>query len=700
MSDAYMAENDAPSPQMQASPAVQSSEPAENPAANALALKLLAEVERAEKKWAPAFKKMRANMRYASGKQYRTVGAAVNEDDPYTDDRLKVEIVQRHVGQRTAALYARNPTIVAKRRPQLDFAIWDGKPDSLMKVAMRFSETGVITPEDEALFQDVQQGMSRRQMMTRIGQTLQITFRHFMDNADPPFKLQAKQLIPRILTCGVAYIKPDYQRIMGKNPDEAARLNDAVTQLARIDRLRSEGAAGKFDEDDAEYARLQLLVRELTDQPDVVLREGLTFSFPRSTTILPDDRMTAIEGFLGTHWVAEVHHMTVEDIFETYGTDVSKSYTSYSPGKNGAYKSDKKGDYACVYVMYHKRDNIVYVLCKGFNSFLKEPASPDVYIKSFYPWVPILFNRAEDDENPFPRADVELLMPLQNELNRTFESLRQHRIASRPLYVTPPGALEDEDKESLANHPAHAIIELANLPEDGAVDWVLKQVDKAAIDPNVYATAPIYEAIARVVGGPDVAMGGNSRGSATGDSIAEAGRVSALSSNADDLDEALSQLAEIGGGILLLEASPELVKEIAGVGAVWPQFTRHAIANELFLSVKGGSTGRPNKAQDIAMFERMYPFLVQIGGLSQEAIAEYALTLMDDTLDLAEFMAPGAPSIVAANANMQPSTGDPNNDPQAQGGQGGNNSRKANGTSGGGQPAYPASTQSASNSPS
>lgn len=650
----------------------------------ALVTKMQGEIENAEKKWAPVFKQMKANMKYAAGKQYKKpVG---------DDDRLKVEIVQRHVAQRTAALYARNPTVVAKRKPRLDFVVWDGKPDTLLKAAASYAETGVLTPQHEQLFNDVQQGFQRRKMMNKLAKTLELLYAHFVDMQDPPFKGQAKRAVPRTITCGVAYGKVGYQRIMQKRPETEVRLDDATTQLAVIERLRASGRDDKLKDTDAEYERLTMLIRQLGNQPEIVLREGLVFNFPRATSILPDCRLEALEGFVGTHWVAEKFYMSTDDVKETYGKAVSKDNVKTYSLVGDVHKPDKRGDLICVYEVYHKRDGMVYVLTPGHKDFLREPQAPDVYVRSFYPWFPLVFNRHEDEDCPFPRADVELLMPLQNELNRTFESLRQHRVASRPLYVSPPGALEEEDKENLSKHEAHDIIELANLPEDGKIDWVLKQVDKAAIDPNVYTVQPIYEAIGKVVGGPETAMGGVSRGSATGDSIAEASRVSALASNADDLDDWLTQIAEAGGGILLLNAQAETVQEVVGPGYVWPELRREDVAREVYLSIRGGSTGRPNKAQEIANFERMYPLLVQLTGISQDELTEYALSLMDDTIDLADFVSPGAPSLVSMNANSQPGTGDPKNDPYSQGDKGGDNKAQTDRPSRGGQPGYPTGT--------
>ena len=52
-------------------------------------------------------------------------------DSSWDDQKYVANILQRHVHQRTAALYAKNPKPVAQRRRRLDYDLWDGDDKTL-----------------------------------------------------------------------------------------------------------------------------------------------------------------------------------------------------------------------------------------------------------------------------------------------------------------------------------------------------------------------------------------------------------------------------------------------------------------------------------------------------------------------------------------------------------------------------------------
>ena len=64
--------------------------------------------------YAEAFETMRADQRFVRGAQWK---------DP--TDKYVANIAHRHVQQKTAFLYAKNPKVVAKTRPRLSGKVWD-----------------------------------------------------------------------------------------------------------------------------------------------------------------------------------------------------------------------------------------------------------------------------------------------------------------------------------------------------------------------------------------------------------------------------------------------------------------------------------------------------------------------------------------------------------------------------------------------
>src|SRR5690554_3843806 len=162
-------------------------------------------VKRAKAHHADAFERMREDMRFARGLQWA-------DQKDLKDSRYVANIVQRHLRQREAALYARNPKAVAYRRTTLDFPVWDGEPQSLMQaqqtmmmaqqVMAQAQQTGDMQMAEQAMMQmqqaqsvlqDYQQGMARRNMLDKMGKSLEVVWKHQAGEQQPPFKSSMKR---------------------------------------------------------------------------------------------------------------------------------------------------------------------------------------------------------------------------------------------------------------------------------------------------------------------------------------------------------------------------------------------------------------------------------------------------------------------------------------------------------------------------
>lgn len=668
---------------------------------SALVKRWLSDVAAARKHWEPDFKRMRRNMEFANGKQW--------PNQKEQDDRFMVNLVQRVLKSTVAALYAKNPTVVMTRRKKLDFTIWDGRPESVVQAqqAIMQAQQGAadmdpaqapalqaMVQQSMALLQDVKQGIDKRTMLDKIGKTLVLCTEYYMDESEPGFKLQMKQMMRRARTTGVGYVRLGFQRAMELSPQQDAKIADMAERLAKIGQLTADIQDGEVDPMAAEAEELRLATQAIQNEPEQIVREGLVFGFPHSTRLIPSISTEKLMGWVGADWVAEEIILPVNRVKEVYGVDLGKAYTAYRPVEgspmNGEMRriAPRDGAMACVWHIYDKSTGMQLVVCEGYPDFLREPGSPDVFIEQFFPFFAVTFNDMEDEGKLFPKSDVELLTHVQKEYNRSKEALRQHRIANRPLYLTPQGSMEDEEKKSLAGYPAHAVIELNGLEKGRPASDLLAPVQKIGVDPNLYETNSLFEDMQRVSGNSEANLGGTGNGTATESSIAENSRQGSIGLDSDDLDDMLTSLFRAAGSVLMTELDEATVKEIVGPGAVWPQLSRADVAKEIWLEVKAGSSGRPNQARDAATFERLYPLLVQVPGISPRWLAERAVRIADDDADVEDAIIDGIPSIVAQNAMAQPGTGDPATEPTAQAGSG-NDPQKPNGAGGQAQPGYP-----------
>lgn len=651
-------------------------------------------VERGKKHWEKAFDRMREDQKFAAGHQW--------PDDP-NGEMYVANITLRHVHQRVASVYAKNPRVVVRRRKRLMAQLWDENMSTLQGAMAQIAQAATMGPNlDPAalmpaaqMIEEAQAIQQQNRMHDKLAKTLQLAYEYNVSEQAHPFKGMMKLTVRRAVTTGVGYVKLGFQRAMKMRPDVEAKIADYSERLALAERIADDIADGEVQPDTGEAEQLRLTIQALEKEAQILVREGLVFDFPDSTSIIPDPRCRQLRNFLGCDWVAQEYYLSPEQVQEIYKIDVRKAARAFNVTKDGSAKdagqqavammSENRGvdrespdgfpDNAVVEVheIYSRKDGLVYTICTGFPDFLQEPAAPDVYTDRFWPWFPLVLNEVYSDEHVFPPSDVRLLMPMQREINRSRQALADHRIAAAPKVASSHGVLSDEDKAKLGAAPKRGIthLELAGLQPGQKVGDLLQAVEMPGIDPNLYETRSAIEDVLRSVGTQEANLGGTSGSTATETSIAESSRMSALSSSADELDDLLTQLARSGGQIILAQFQKATIEQIVGPGAVWPDTvrTREEIAKEIWLEVEAGSSGRPNQAQEVQNASQIFPLLMQIPGLNPEFLARDLLRRYDDRLDLTEAFSLGAPSIQSMG---RPQAG-AGNDPRAQGDKGKDN---------------------------
>lgn len=690
----------------------------------ALVKQIVSRIKADKKHHEKAFTRMRRDMQVAMWGAEKAWG-----------DQYKANITGRHVKQKTAALYAKNPKASAKRAEQLDYVIWDQNPQALMlamqtiqlaqqtmQIAQQAEGQAPVDPmtgasaappmemppgfeQAQALIEDFQQGYARQQLYDKIGKTLEILFAHALAEQQPvDFKRQMKAVVRRAITTCVGYVELGFQRETGLRAGLAEQLADARTRLDHLRVIAEEYGEGDVDEDSAERAELELSVASLEGEPNIVLREGLIIDTPQSTKVIPDRLTKSLDGFIGARHISIEYAYTVQEVKELFHVDLSKGYTSYSLNSgssreisaNDVLDDDyewsppdaKKNGMVCVWKHYDKTTGLVYYVADGHDGFLREPAAPDVFVETFWPVFALTFNAVESEDELFPPSDVALMIDPQREHNRSRQGMREHRDAARPRWVAANGSFGDEEDPLAIKNMKAFDLQMLNMDPQAKIADILQVVPVPGVDPNLYETGQIFGDVQMIVGAQEAQFGGTSQATATESAIAANSTTSADGSSIDDLDSFLSSIARASGQILQREMSEEIVKKIVGPGAVWPQMTLAEIAGEIYLEVAAGSTGKPNQAVQINNMERMIPLLLQIPGIDPVSLAREVLTRLDDRMDITKMIVAGLPSIVSQNQNKQVAPMEPGKDPNAQGPQGANNAPAAPGGPGGSAPAF------------
>jgi len=634
---------------------------------------LLSEIQASEKFFDDDFKRMKRNMFMVRN----------GRDESTPADFYKVNLAHRHLQQRTSLLYARNPKAVAKAKRRLYYQLWDGDSESIAMAAQRSqaaAQQGLPPlPEDIDLVQDFQQGSDRKRTIGRVGDTLEILLDYYVSEADPSFKDQFKQMIKRMLTTGVGYLRVDYQRILEPNPD-------VIAQLARIDSLMRDMDKGEIHETDAEAEQLRQALKVLEEKAEIIVREGLTFDFPNSQNIIVDKNCQQLKGFVGADWVAEKFWLSVDDVKDIYNVDVSGSASIYEriDSQDDTYQempissttsreSECQSGFVKVYKRYDKKLGTCYTVCEGWPDYLEEPCEPNVEVDTFFPIFVYAPNEVESDKSIYPPSDIDLLRDIQEEYNRAREGLREHRLASRPKYAMVAGALDDEDVAKLQDHESNAVLPLKGLAGGQSINDVLQAVPTTGVDNNLYSTAHLIEDLQFSVGAQEAQFGVTGGSTAFEAGIAQDSTQNTVSSHIDELDDFFSAVARASGQILLKEVDEETAKTIAGVGAIWPSLTMDEIQKELFLDIEAGSSGRPNKAVELRNLQTVMPIMLQIPGMKPETLAKLMLERLDERLSIHDFFEKGAASIMSMNSQTQMTGANPAQDPNLQGAEGANN---------------------------
>ena len=597
-----------------------------------------------------------------------------------------VPIINQYLNQAVASLYAKNPTATAEKRKTLDYKLWDGKPDSAM-AALQNAMMG--DPMAAQMVMDIEQGRQKYDMLKKMGRTLEVLFDYYANEQKPRLKPLMKSFVRRAKTCGVSYLMLGFQREFGElSPDDTASLEDSRNKLAELQRRMQDSMDGEImDADKDEEYELQTLITDLENKQNILLREGPKFMFPRATEIIVDPRCTQLKGFIGAGWIAREFHKSPDEVKKIYQVDIGKDYIPYKQNGKGELaeyhrnsdsddngKGDKEAGMICLWEVYNKELTQTFTIADGYCGHLVAPKEPDYWMEGFWPVFAQTFNDVESESDLYPLSDVHMLKHVQAEYNRSREYRRLHREANKPKYAAIKGRLSDNDKDKLANAPAHSVIEFESLGQGERVADLVQRFESVPIDPALYETNSEMEDTLRIVGAQEANLGGVSGATATESSIAEGSRMSTLSSNVDDLDEFLTDVFSAFGQLLLMELSAETVIEIVGQGAVWPELDRETVAKQIGLKVRAGSSGRPNKAAELANMERGMPYLLQLPGVNPYPLGRRYADLLE--IDLDDIIVEGMPSIQALNSQMgKPSVqgAGTEDDPNSQGDNGANN---------------------------
>ena len=614
------------------------------------------------------------------------------------ENRYVVNVTSRHLQQISAFLYARNPTFVCRQRERMEYVLWDENQETLNNAYALVAQTQMMAQQvsqqvsfyggaqgqvqaqqmlsdpafvrAQQLIQEVEAVAEKKKYLTKLCKTLEALIQYFIEEQSVSFKYNMESLVRRARVHGVSFLAFDYQRGVNPLPDQSARLADMRDKLGNI---AQQIGAEIPQEDDAEAEQLRMAIEDLESTIQSTFREGPVFRFFRADEVIIDKNCTDIKTFEGADFVALQYEMTADEIQSVWSVDVAKGAKAKSSTKVegsppivgsgnpvgsdpavilGGGGTSRIGDSSSEkYKVYHVYDRTMrkeFVISDCYADFLVPPEDDFLQLERFFPILTLTFNPSNSREL-YPLSDVYRLRSMQFQINQNNQARSEQLAASVPAWVAMSSGVSQDQLAQIGDAPAHSVIAIQG-PDNSKISDLIQARPSPSYNPGLFETGPDMSNMYIVTGSQEANIGGISGGSATESAIANQSRSDNLRSQADLLDDFLTEFARCMAQIVLTHMDPVSVAEIVGPGAVWVDPVDDVIETykELAITIKAGSSGQPNAAAESANLERLLPLMLQLENVSPSALVTRLADLMD--IEAEDLLDPSQPSQVARNA--------------------------------------------------
>lgn len=255
--------------------------------------------------------------------------------------------------------------------------------------------------------------------------------------------------------------------------------------------------------------------------------------------------------------------------------------------------SDGKID---VWEVWDADDRCVYVMIDGVDFFLNKYTPRNVG-PNWFPFFQYWFN--EMSGFPYAPSDVELLMPLQDEINSIRSHARDYRKAAMPRLFIAKGAMTDDEKARFENSHPFQVIEVQKPDDINKTLFPFKGID---YNPALVTTAEPMMDMQLVAGMPAAGLGGmGSSKLATEVSFASQQLKTQQDRKMFMFTKQTAAIMWEMAHIVIRSLPYENALEIVGPGLQFPMTLdeREALMAETWLSVKVSPTGKPDTEKEV-----------------------------------------------------------------------------------------------------
>ena len=577
--------------------------PKDDPKEEALVRKLWKEFDRARKFDENFRKQVAIDRRYAAGTSDLSWAVTTNLIGAFIDILV-------------ALLYARNPDVSVKKAQQVD--------------------------------------ESNTRSMEIFADTLGIVISHLWKKGF--LKKAARKAVRSVLSTAEGWLKVNLLSEKEPQPETDKALNDARETLARLQaqlKLLADPEGKDPEQIEAEIAEKEALASELEQKLEVAVAKFLAIDFVRTERIQVSLDVEAIEDYREADWIADETFVLEEDALERFPRlsvddlrhakkfyqNEPKSLTTReldnvlpqgqitAESSQAFSESTSQGQDAPSFVrvveLWDRRDKHIRTMIDGVKKWAKEPYTPPYPTSRFFPYFYFAFY--EVDGQRHAQSLAWRLYKLQDEYSTTRSNFRLTRERSIPGILFNATQLDNAEAKKLteSKHQEYTALRPANPDTPMANIFAPKPVQ--GIDPRLYDPTFILNDMERLSGVQEALSAAASAAgnpiTATEANIQQTGTNARTTSDRDNLEEMLTELAQATAEQALQCLTPQEVQRIAGPKAFWPgpdpQNDQPGMSVEdLFtlveVSIEAGSTGKPKAPTDQHAWATLLPIIRQI----------------------------------------------------------------------------------------
>jgi hypothetical protein len=440
---------------------------------------------------------------------------------------------------------------------------------------------------------------------------------------EPKLKARAKANVRSTMNTSVGWLKLTLQSSLEGDPLTLARIADIQDNLNRIEHLVRES---KHTVDPHELNRqreeLKLQYKTILDGKEVKLAKGFVIDRVKTEDIfILDESIREFDDYVHAKKLAHRVWMTDDDYKQRFKRKVDKTASVYGQPASGEAvdesgakieintNNEDRNTYRAVYEVWDRTTNMVSVVCEGCKGYSKAPRSMEWSSERWYPFFALAFNVVEGRWRPL--SDVELLQHLQDEYNTTrhlYAEARKEAIPTRLFRKS--GGLTEEDIANLKDRRARDWIGVEGNPTMPLKDEIL-QLDGITIDPAAYDVTLIRNDMDMMVGLSDASRSNLIQAkTATEAEIMRQSLMTRVAERQDSAEDMVSEMATACLQIMLQAFSKAEIQELVGEGADWPEEADiETIFRQIRVSVKAGTTGRPNQVKERESWAQIMPII-------------------------------------------------------------------------------------------